>query len=622
MKDKLITWLILVGLMIISIIPGFAQTPSIDITGNLVNNTQTATATTSTWQNVVFDTELKCWAPGDAGYCGPQPIVRPSGDINFSYGTADIYQRVNVAKALASTGLVTTGFVFTWQSKNGNGWDDGRLDQLDAYVKLYNTGDSKVIEQFNYNLNTVHDWTTYTWNQNWTNTKIGYRGSDVGNVQFGFVGRDNNYWAGPYGPEVNNISFQLKYKPDPCKNNPLFSPECPKFQEELAKATATPTTEKLDQPQQNESFQESRDGSRDRHDPEIGRDDPYEEGVDYGSLGVEIGLTKIFTAQIKQEERSVEIAQEAVEQTEKVSEQTTKQAELIARDSQQRSIRDNEQSQIDGQVQQNRNQESILALFQGPSLSSNDRAFKPPTALQQTLDVFQQKDIGQPEQQARQIVVQQQQAENILASIYKNNQEQQSLNLNTTSILQNNSLTIYNVSVIKTEDIFVQPVQNTEQQQLAISLPRAVLPNMQPLTEQITVQQPILQLNLPEIKSVQTEAPETPQVITSFLTNRADPINQVLENKTVITSEQQETKVANIKQNVQENDAAVGVSINSIAKTPLGFNSYLVALADVQFYPSKEIYRNQRVVDNQRALRQLSSDKLHQEMIELQYRSR
>ncbi|NBP58844.1 hypothetical protein EBU71_20330, partial [bacterium] len=237
--------------------------------------------------------------------------MRPSGDINFSYGTTDIYQRVNVAKALASTGLVTTGFVFTWTSKNGNGWDNGNLDALDAYVKLYNTGDSKVIEQFNYNLNTIHDWTTYTWNQNWTNTKIGYRGSDVGNVQFGFVGRDNNYWAGTYGPEINNVSFQLKYKPDPCKNNPLFSPECPKFQEELAKATATPTTEKLDGPKQYDSFLEPKDSSKDRHNHEFERDDLYEEGVDYGNLGLEIGLTKVFTAQVKQEEKSVEIAQEA-----------------------------------------------------------------------------------------------------------------------------------------------------------------------------------------------------------------------------------------------------------------------------------------------------------------------
>jgi len=44
LKDRAVTWAILLVLMIISILPGFAQTSSLDITGNLVNNTQTATA--------------------------------------------------------------------------------------------------------------------------------------------------------------------------------------------------------------------------------------------------------------------------------------------------------------------------------------------------------------------------------------------------------------------------------------------------------------------------------------------------------------------------------------------------------------------------------------------------
>jgi hypothetical protein len=594
----------------------------VDITGNLVNNTQTATATTSTWQNVVFDSSLQCWAPGGPGNCGPKPTYNTSTNtINFSYGFSDVYQKVNVSKALpyGGTGLVTTGFTFGWESKNGNGWDDGRLDQLSAYVKLYSSNDAKVLETFNWNLTYLHNWTTFTIDKTWSNTKLGYRENQLGNVQYGFIGMDNNYWAGTYGPEVTNITFQLKYKPDPCKNNPLFSPECPNFQQELAKATATPTTEKLDTPKQDDIFQESKDSPRDKTEQHFERDEIYEEGVDYN---VEIALTKVFSAQVKQEERSAEIAREAVQQTERISEQTTKQAELIARDSQQRSIRDSEQSQIDSQTQQNKAQESVVSLFQGPTISSNDRAFRPPTALQQNLDVFHQKDIGQPEQQTKQTVVQQQQTQNILAAINKNNQEQQSLNLNTASTLQNSSVAVYNTSTIKIEDIFVQPVQNIEQQQLAVTLPKAILPNMQPLSEQTLTQQPVLQPSLPETKPIQIELQETPQLAVSFLTNRADPINQVLENKTVTTPEfKQETKIANVKQNVQENDAAVGISISNIAKTPVGFNSYLVALADAQFYSPKEIYRNQRTVDNQRALRQLSSDRLHQEMIELQYRS-
>ncbi len=45
-----------------------------------------------------------------------------------------------------------------------------------------------------------------------------------------------------------------------------------------------------------------------------------------------------------------------------------------------------------------------------------------------------------------------------------------------------------------------------------------------------------------------------------------------------------------------------------------------LALADAPFYAPKEIYRNQVNVDNVRVLRQLSSDKLHQDLVNLQYK--
>jgi hypothetical protein len=45
-----------------------------------------------------------------------------------------------------------------------------------------------------------------------------------------------------------------------------------------------------------------------------------------------------------------------------------------------------------------------------------------------------------------------------------------------------------------------------------------------------------------------------------------------------------------------------------------------VAMPDVAFYAPKEIYRNQVNVDNVRLLRGLSSDRLHQQMIDMQYK--
>lgn len=62
-----------------------------------------------------------------------------------------------------------------------------------------------------------------------------------------------------------------------------------------------------------------------------------------------------------------------------------------------------------------------------------------------------------------------------------------------------------------------------------------------------------------------------------------------------------------------------------LAKAPMDFNQYLnMQLKDAQFYAAKEIYKNQKVIDNQRVLRQLSgkSDRMHEEMVNEQYKNR
>lgn len=45
-----------------------------------------------------------------------------------------------------------------------------------------------------------------------------------------------------------------------------------------------------------------------------------------------------------------------------------------------------------------------------------------------------------------------------------------------------------------------------------------------------------------------------------------------------------------------------------------------LALRDTAFYAPREIYRGQRTVDNRQALRGLGTDRLHQEMIDQQWR--
>jgi len=190
-------------------------------TGNLVDNS---------WSNGYPVSALTCWGNEQGTTnCSPGgiPYVRPDGNINFSYAATELYQARTLADVLpySGTGLMVTGFQYNWRSKNGNGWDDGRLDVLQAYVQMYSKS-GQWIESQTYSLNFLHNWTDFAWSGTFSKER---RGSDLGTVIYGFYGKDNNYWLGPYGPEIMNVSFSLRYQPDPCVVNPLHSTDCPGF---------------------------------------------------------------------------------------------------------------------------------------------------------------------------------------------------------------------------------------------------------------------------------------------------------------------------------------------------------------------------------------------------------
>ena len=197
-------------------------------TGNLINSGTAPTATTSTWNNGVYVDQL-CFQAGQPGNCGPNPSVRPGGVINFSYGMTDLNQVVNINTALAAggTGVQLSGFNFSFMAKNGNGWDDGRQDYLAAYVKLYGEGGNQ-IANYDYSsaTNQKYNWTNFNFNETFATP---YVASTLSTARVGFVGRDNNFWAGNYGPEVYNVNFRLNYKVDPCATNPAYSSTCAGF---------------------------------------------------------------------------------------------------------------------------------------------------------------------------------------------------------------------------------------------------------------------------------------------------------------------------------------------------------------------------------------------------------
>ena len=196
---------------------------------------------------------------------------------------------------------------------------------------------------------------------------------------------------------------------------------------------------------------------------------------------------------------------------------------------------------------------------------------------------------------------------------------------------QTNSAITTNSQVVATSnDKQVQSIEPAKVQEVAQTtntVSYSLLPPQQPVLQSVT---PIVS-NFSLISN-QTPVATSQPVFTivnenntndsqKMLLDRSSPVFQSLENKNIET---QSNMVAQqgptVNRNAQNNEAAGNVDINRMATAPAGYNEYLnMTLRDAAFYAPKEVYANQRNVDNARALRALSSDRLHQQLVNLQY---
>jgi hypothetical protein len=110
------------------------------------------------------------------------------------------------------------------------------------------------------------------------------------------------------------------------------------------------------------------------------------------------------------------------------------------------------------------------------------------------------------------------------------------------------------------------------------------------------------------------EVPSVPQTNTSgSFDNRHSSITALQEQRV----DNNET----VKNKGDVSELAGGVDLTKLTTLPTGYTAYLsLTIKDSPFYDIKEVYKNQVNVDNARALRQMSSDRLHQQLINLQYK--
>jgi hypothetical protein len=571
-------------------------------TGNIVQDTPYGGSTP--WVGGVYQNQLTCWGqPGDTGYCGPSPIVRPGGNINFSYGSSYIYQQQHISTLLPSaTGLQVNGYNFGFMAKNGNGWDDGRTDNLTALVRFWDNtngrGATNLLYGDVYSLNYKFNWTSFDYSKTFT-TPLAV--PSIGQVQYGFIGRDNNGWAGPYGPEIYNVSFSLKYSVDPCATNVLSSPSCPGYLDALAKLipaapAATPPPEAAPAPPDpvavaisppgapspisapppvQESPQQTQPGptqpgaptsgpapqqaasqpAANNQQPRAGEVADSGGGGKSSPVSLSSVLNMISSNQDKTSALEKSVVQSADAQAFSAGETAKQQAEKIAGDMQSQSMSASGGSTTTAQTAGTQSSftqtQSSMVSLQGNQQSSN--------------------------------------ASNA-ARI------QQSINSSVSS--QSNTLNFTGTTTQQSS------YQNTTRQETTVAM----------VTPQISYS-----LVAP------TRSASQPQVEIPMLEGikfgHKNAVDSAMESKPFVpqmndNSQQNDS----VKKNVDNNELAGNITIESIAKQPANYSQYFFMIPDVAFYAPKEIYRNQKNVDNVRALRQMSSDSLHQRMVDQQYK--
>lgn len=637
-------------------------------TGNIVQMTTTSTG--STWVNGVYQDQLTCWGWGMPGNCGPNPSVRPGNMINYSFGYTDLYQVQAIANILPQTGLRVNGYNFGFLAKNGNGWDDGRVDQLNAYVTFYGS-DGKVKDYTNYDLNSKFDWTYFNYSKTFVTP---YADKDLSTVQYGFTGKDNNFWAGNYGPEIYNISFSLKYSVDACAVNVLSSPTCPGYTEALLKSlpvapttttdpivsstttvatpttivtepvavqTTTPTTTttvgqptvvaavvSAPAPVTSTSTTSSTTSTSSSSTAQVTKESTPSSGGN-----VSLALSIISKNQDRDAAGSA-VAQAAVSQAQQAATQAQQEAVSVAAQAVSNSITAG-QSALKSESNSgstrtgsgyNTQSDTILqsagqvSLVLGPTVNSNSNSNtqkqEQATNTVAMVNVTQTNNVFQTVQSV----------------LVTKNESNKSTTVDTTPTTTSTTLLAPQQNqTVTTTALPTQPINNSSS---AIS--QEEKPQTNSIYALVPPQQPTLQLSIPMTTTVEVsqqpvivyQQPQTNNVNESptllppnFLTDRTNPLTDIVEAKQNIPqSSTIATTGPSVNRNAQDSEVAGGVSISKMATAPQGYGDYLnFTMRDVAFYAPKEVYKNQRNVDNQRALRLLTNDSKHREMVEMQY---
>jgi hypothetical protein len=554
---------------------------------------------------------------------GPGPAYNPNtGNIIFSYGmsTASQLVAINTALANAGTGIQLSGYKYSWQIHNDlDNWASNRGTLTGNVSLIGSTG--IVLESFNYDYNqNLPSFTTFSGTQFFNNR---YDPSSTSGINVSFTGKDQNWWAGYYGPRVHvdNLSLLYTLKPDPCIADPLSSPICPGY------ALATVKNSILGSTVSNASVTS------------------YVPTINYALVSPGPALTGTdFTNPVPQQQGPAAGPQGSVGPVGTLGPAAGPQGQDPNQNSggpqdspSQPGPQGPQQGPAAGpqpaggppQQAQSAPPPSSSSNQAGPARSNDGPKMTPGAALSvaraaQEKDKAVQATAVQNAVKAFEGAVQSSNAASNAAITMNQDMSASSA----TAAAQFASQTTQSSQQMSGQ---TQQINNAGQAYngtgLSVAKVNIGVFNADSLnsstTGQVSGQMSSVTQFRNESKTYEVE--ESSMQLAGFggPGKAGNPLSDMMNQRMDMLQTNIEQRADSVKKNVQPNDLAGGVDVAAMAQIPKGYEAYsLVVLRDAPFYKPEAIYKNQTTVDNVRVFRGLAggSDAKHKEMVDSQYK--
>ena len=578
------------------------NTGSVQVTPNVIDSTQ--------WNNVIYMNGGQLGQVEGSGG-GPVPALNTdTNTIRFSFMPYTVSQIRAIEQVLSGNGIKVSGFNYSWQIYNDLSNGSGTRGPLSVTGQLADKNGSILESYFEdySNFNTGARFVTFSGTENFSKS---YNLETLGYIGLAWTGQDQNSWSGYYGPRVRNTSLTLNYSVGPTSPSTPTTPPTPTTVAGVPTATDIATAASLPPPEA-EPASSPPPGSP---PPPAGSEPPPGSPPPPPGSEPPPGSPPPPSSSTTSQPAPSGSSQPAPTGSPQPSNSPSPTSVATA-----------------GPAQQ----QQAGAPSSGPSLSSVLSTIKNNEKKEQAIS---QAAVSGANEVAQTAVSATEQTALSVAAMSVTSSQTSSTSNNSLSSSNNDASNSSKSSLamgvpLVTPNTQTGPSQGSSNLIVSVTSIQGSMAVNQSTQQVATINTQSLQLSQQtqqtQSSQLQLRGPETSEFKTTddntvfsnnFLTNRSNPITEIVENNTKTnTSERNEQPSTTVKTNVQSNDVAGKVDIASIAVVPTGYNLYTgLILKDVAFYAPKEIYRNQKNVDNTRLLRQLASDAKHEQMVNLQY---